>query len=132
MHFCQLLIIRVCCKGHQWVMSSFKISKLIFFTKSVNCQINSYINFNYLKCNNLTQVMYFNFQPKDTGFSRLMQAIWHCAKHVTYTTLHPKKSEAADGWEHEKRKLNSLSLSVKRRKILRHVEFNAWNCIRNE
>lgn len=34
--------------------------------------------------------------PKDTGFSRLMQAIWHCAKHVTYTTLHPKKSTTAE------------------------------------
>lgn len=34
--------------------------------------------------------------PKDTGFSRLMQAIWHCGKHLTYTTLHPKKQSTED------------------------------------
>lgn len=34
--------------------------------------------------------------PKDTGFSRLMQACWHCAKHITYTTLHPKKPTTPD------------------------------------
>lgn len=34
--------------------------------------------------------------PKDTGFSRLLQAIWHCGKHFTYTTLHPKGTAASN------------------------------------
>ncbi|XP_068707116.1 calcium uptake protein 1, mitochondrial-like [Montipora foliosa] len=36
--------------------------------------------------------------PRDTGFGRLMQAIWHCGKRVTYQTLHlcPRNSVAMD------------------------------------
>lgn len=34
--------------------------------------------------------------PKDTGFGRLMQAVWYCAKRVTHRTLHPKKLAAKD------------------------------------
>ncbi|KAK2568398.1 Calcium uptake protein 1 [Acropora cervicornis] len=34
--------------------------------------------------------------PKDTGFGRLMQAVWHCAKRVAHQTLHPKKLAAKE------------------------------------
>ncbi|XP_031574950.1 calcium uptake protein 1, mitochondrial-like [Actinia tenebrosa] len=31
--------------------------------------------------------------PKDTGFTKLISAMWKCAKHVTYNMLHPNPKE---------------------------------------